>query len=213
MINTSPDSVQKHTHRHLLESEVSPDPIQQFRQWFDEATAAQPHLPEAMTLATATKEGVPSARLVLLKSYDQHGFTFYTNFESRKGKDLAENPQACLVFWWPALERQVRIEGRIEKVSNSEADEYFQSRPRGSRLGAWASQQSSIIQSREELDRRYNELAEKYRDREVPRPPYWGGYRLLPTTIEFWQGRADRLHDRLCYIREGSAWRIDRLSP
>jgi pyridoxamine 5'-phosphate oxidase len=198
----------------LLETQVDPDPLQQFRSWLNQALEAGLLEPNAMTLATATTEGKPTARMVLLKDFDSRGFVFYTNYESRKGHELAENPWAALVFWWAELERQVRIEGSVVKVSAQESDAYFYSRPWGSRLGAWASAQSQVLCDRKVLEQRLQELEDHYKDREVPRPPHWGGYRLQPTVIEFWQGRPNRLHDRLCYqlTVEGN-WVIERLSP
>jgi len=202
-----------YSYQGLSESDADPNPFQQFQQWFDQALAAQILEPNAMTLATAFA-GKPSARIVLLKQFDDRGFVFYTNYCSRKGQELAENPWAALVFWWADLERQVRIEGQVEKVSDQESNEYFHSRPLGSRLGAWASDQSRVIGDRLLLEQRLTELEQKYQDQEIPRPPHWGGYRLVPTTIEFWQGRPNRLHDRLCYQRlEIGNWQIERLSP
>lgn len=198
----------------LLEQEVNPSPILQFQSWLQEAMAAQILEPNAMTLATVTPEGKPSARIVLLKDFDERGFVFYTNFQSRKGRELAQTPAAALVFWWDRLERQVRIEGRIAKVSDAEADAYFQSRPKGSQLGAWVSHQSQVIEGREDLENRLEALEQKYENCPIPRPAYWGGYRLVPSTIEFWQGRPNRLHDRLCYRQKNSTgWTIERLSP
>ena len=166
-----------------------------------------------MTLATAGKEGYPCARIVLLKSFDEAGFVFFTNYHSRKGGELADNAQACLLFYWAPLWRQVRIEGTVEKVSEAESDEYFQSRPMGSKIGAWASDQSHVIASRNDLEKRFEEFKAKFEDN-VPRPPHWGGYRLNPEMIEFWQGRENRLHDRLLYMRqEDGSWRIERLAP
>lgn len=199
--------------RTLLESEIAKTPFCQFDRWFSEAIEAAVPQPEAMTLGTANAAGVPSARLVLLKSFDEHGFVFYTNYESRKSRELTENPNASLVFFWPELERQVRIEGSASKVSERESDAYFATRPRGSQLGAWVSNQSSAIESRAVLDRRLDELIQQYEGSGVPRPPFWGGWRVVPLAIEFWQGRTDRLHDRLVYQRDDSAWRIVRLSP
>lgn len=190
------------------------DPFEQFKSWFEEAIAAQLHDPTAMTLATATPEGKPSARIVLLKNFDARGFVFYTNYRSRKGRELEANPQASLVFWWAELDRQVRIEGNIEKVSSQEADAYFLSRPLGSRLGAWASEQSQTIADREVLEQRFQDLERDYAKQEVPRPPHWGGFRLIPTAIEFWQGRPNRLHDRLFYQRVAeNDWSLERLAP
>ena len=199
----------------LSKADVDPNPFQQFQKWFDRALASELPIANAMMLATATKEGKPSARVVLLKGVDpQLGFVFYTNYESQKGQDLAQNPQAALVFWWAELERQVRIEGNVEKISAQASDCYFQSRPSGSQLGAWVSQQSRPIQNRDVLEQRLQELEVEYRDRTIPRPPHWGGYALKPITIEFWQGRTNRLHDRLRYYRlDQGGWQIERLAP
>jgi pyridoxamine 5'-phosphate oxidase len=197
----------------LDESDADPDPIEQFRKWFDEALAADLHEPNAMTLATATPDGKPSARVVLLKGFDARGFVFYTNYEGRKGRELAENPRAALVFYWGELERQVRVEGRVWRVLEEESDAYYASRPRGSRLGAWASAQSRSVERRELVEERLRELEREYTGREVPRPPFWGGYRVEPEEIEFWQGRENRLHDRLVYRRSSDGWRIERLQP
>lgn len=198
----------------LREEDASADPLEQFQRWLDAALAAEMHEPSAMTLATSNREGHPSARVVLLRGFDARGFTFFTHYESRKGDELADNPRAALVFYWAELERQVRIEGRIEQVTPPESDAYFQTRPRGSQLSAWAAHQSDVVPHRAALERRVAELETQYRDQPVPRPPYWGGYRLAPTVIEFWQGRLNRLHDRLRYRRlDDGSWRRERLAP
>lgn len=198
----------------LREDEVDPDPILQFQVWFTQALAAGMAEPNAMTLATATPDGRPSARMVLIKGADARGFVFYTNYHSRKGHELEHNPYAALVFYWAELERQIRIEGRIEHVSAAESDAYYHSRPIGSQIGAWASAQSKVIPNREVLERRASELTSQYGAGPVPRPPHWGGYRVVPDSIEFWQGRASRLHDRLRYTRGADGnWLIERLSP
>lgn len=207
------DLRKEYTRQGLSESDIKPNPFEQFQTWFDQSLAAQLLEPNAMTLATLA-EGKPSARVVLLKHFDQRGFVFYTNYQSRKGQELAQNPWAALVFWWAGLERQVRVEGHVEQIPEQESDEYFQSRPWGSRLGAWASDQSRVVGNRQLLEHRLAELESKYQNQDIPRPPHWGGYRLEPTAIEFWQGRPNRLHDRLCYRRlDNGNWLIERLSP
>jgi len=196
----------------LHEKDLAPDPFAQFGNWFDEALQSGIALPNTMTLATATKKGRPSARAVLLKGFDAHGFVFYTHYRSRKGRELEQNPQAMLLFCWEELERQVGIEGRVEQVSAAESDRYFASRPLGARLSAIVSPQSETVAGREDLETRLEEAAKRWRDA-PPRPPHWGGYRLAPDRFEFWQGRRDRLHDRLCYRKSGGAWKIERLAP
>lgn len=198
----------------LDESTVDRDPIKLFRLWFDDAIASGSRLPESMTLATATLGGKPSARVVLLKNVDANGFVFYTNYRSAKAKELDENPQAALVFYWVGLDRQVRVEGRVERVSAAESDEYFKTRPRESQLGALASPQSEVIESREVLEGRLRTLEREYQDREVERPAHWGGFRLKPERIEFWENRPGRLHDRIVYQkRKNGRWTITRLAP
>ncbi|MCU0454085.1 MAG: pyridoxamine 5'-phosphate oxidase [Bacteroidetes bacterium] len=197
----------------LSELDAEPDPLRQFERWFDEATAAGEAEPNAMILATSTTDGRPSARVVLLKRADAQGFQLFTNTSSRKGDELSANPHAALVFFWPLLERQVRIEGRVEELTRSESAAYFASRPRESRIGAWVSQQSSIIPSRESLERAMEEATRRFGDGEIPLPDHWGGYRVIPERIEFWQGRENRLHDRILYQRAADGWNVGRLSP
>ena len=198
----------------LTRKNVDPDPFKLFEQWFQEAAEAEPVLPEAVSLATATQEGRLSSRMVLLKGFDERGFVFYTNYQSRKGIELAENPNAALLFYWRQLERQICITGTVSKVSREESEAYFRTRPRGSQIGALTSRQSEAIAGREVLESRFQQLMAEYEGREIPPPSYWGGYRLSPATIEFWQGRPDRLHDRLLYKRQpGGPWQLERLSP
>ena len=202
----------EYTRAGLREEDADADAVVQFREWFDQAIAAGIHEPNAMTLATCTPDGAPSARIVLLKGCDERGLIFYTNYQSRKGRELAANPRAALVFFWHALERQVRVEGRVERATEAEADTYFTSRPADSRLGAWASEQSEVLSGREELEARHRELEVRFGP-EIPRPPHWGGFRLVPEVFEFWQGRPSRLHDRLRYRRVEMGWLRERLSP
>ena len=200
-------------HQPLTENRVESDPVTQFAQWYERARAAVKPLPEAVALATASRSGHPSLRVVLLKGYDAHGFVFYTNYRSRKGRELARNPYATLLFYWGEHARQVRVEGRVERLMARESDAYFATRPRGSQLAAWASPQSAVMAGRGPLERRVTAFARKYPD-SVPRPPHWGGYRLVPESFEFWQGGEDRLHDRIRYRRTRSGrWRIERLAP
>lgn len=197
----------------LNEAELQADPFSQFKYWFEQAISAQLPEPNAMILSTVSASGAPSSRTVLLKELDSQGFVFFSNYASRKGREIAVNQQVCLLFYWAELERQVRIEGQIETISAADSDAYFASRPRGSQLGAWASSQSERLDSRETLEQTLQALEQEYADKAIPRPPHWGGYRVVPNAVEFWQGRPSRLHDRLLYQLEGQTWRVSRLSP
>ena len=199
---------------HLLEQDVSPDPFEQFEKWFADAIAAKLDLPDAMTLATATPDGVPSARMVVLRGFDKKGFCFYTDYESLKGREIAENPKAALVFYWRELDRQVRSTGVVEKMSVKESDAYFASRPVSSQLAVRTERQSIVINGREHLTEGFQRAENTYSPGDIPRPQYWGGYRLIPNLFEFWQGCPSRLHDRLCYtMQPGGIWELTRLSP
>jgi pyridoxamine 5'-phosphate oxidase len=197
----------------MFGSDSPADPIEAFKGWLEEAEAHEINDPTGMALATVGEDGMPSVRMVLLKGVDERGFVFYTNFESRKGRHLLAHPQAALLFHWKSLRRQVRVEGEVQVVSDEEADAYFESRPRDSRIGAWASKQSRPLESRFELEKRVAEYGLKYAIGKVPRPPYWSGFRVVPRQIEFWKDGAFRLHDRLVYYREGASWRTERLYP
>ncbi len=199
----------------LDESDLTADPVEMFRRWIHDATAAGLHEPNAMVVATVSPAGVPSSRMVLLKGHDEGGFVFFTNYESRKADELDANPACALLFPWHALERQVRVEGRAARLGDEESSAYFGTRPRGSRIGAWASPQSQVVASRADLDQRYAAAEARFGDGEVPRPPYWGGYRVAPDVVEFWQGRRGRMHDRLRYRRDaaGAGWVTERLAP
>lgn len=200
--------------RSLSEKDVSANPIQQFEKWWDEARKSDIVEANAMTLATSSNDGIPSARIVLLKGLDARGFVFFTNYNSFKGQELSGNPRACLVFFWKELERQVRITGVVQKVTEKESDDYFNSRPEGSRIAAWASPQSQVIESREWLEENEKKLKDELSTIGIKRPPYWGGYRVMPIDIEFWQGRPNRLHDRINYsLQENGDWLIERLAP
>ena len=197
----------------IRRKDLDPDPIRQFQKWFQQAVEVVPEA-NAMVLATADREGKPSARVILLKGIDERGFSFFTNYQSRKSTELAENPHAAMAFYWAALERQVCVTGAVSRLSRHESEEYFKSRPRGNRLGAWASKQSQVIANRAELEERMKEVETRFPGDDIPIPENWGGYLLVPTAIDFWQGRPNRLHDRFCYTKESSGqWRLDRLSP
>ncbi len=198
----------------LLESDIAQTPIEQFDKWWDDAIKSKIDEVNAMTLATATKNGIPNARIVLLKGYDKNGFVFFTNYFSQKGQELNDNPNACLVFFWKELERQIRINGTIEKINTIDSDAYFNSRPLGSRIGAWASPQSNVIANRAIIEENLHHLQLQYKDASIPRPPHWGGYILQPKQVEFWQGRSNRLHDRIKYsLQQNNLWKIERLAP
>jgi pyridoxamine 5'-phosphate oxidase len=207
------DAEASHEHRGLHRSDLLDDPIDQFLEWFAEAESAGIALPNAVALATTGLDARPSVRHVLVRGVDGRGFVFYTNHESRKGRQLAENPHAAMVVHWRELDRQVSIAGLVDRVDEAEADAYFATRPRGARIGAWASPQSAVLENRAELDRRVEATEARFGDAEVPRPPQWGGYRLVPASFEFWQGRTFRLHDRFRYEREPVGWRLERLAP
>jgi pyridoxamine 5'-phosphate oxidase len=198
----------------LLESDVDSHPLRQFKVWWDEGMALGLPDSDAVTLATATRDGIPSARMVLLKGHDERGLVFFTNYGSHKARELMDNPRACIVLFWAPLHRQIRVIGTVAKVSGEESEAYFRTRPRGSQIGAWASMQSAVLESRGALEAQVAEIEKKYAGKDVPLPPHWGGFRLTPTSVEFWQGRESRLHDRLRYTRRAdSSWRIERLSP
>jgi pyridoxamine 5'-phosphate oxidase len=197
----------------LSEQDVHPNPFTQFKLWFEQATKAEIPEPNAMSIATVSAKGKPSNRIVLLKGYDETGFVFFTNYESRKGREISENPNVSLLFFWPELERQIRIEGQAEKISTSDSMKYFFSRPVASQLGAWASAQSAIIEGRNILEKKMNELKDKFSGNEITYHQFWCGFKVQPEAIEFWQGRRSRLHDRIQYVKDGEFWRIQRLSP
>lgn len=197
----------------LDEKDVSVSPIMQFEKWFKEAVDTHVNEPNAMTVSTSTLEGKPSARILLLRNFNEEGFVFYTNYTSRKGSEILDNPHCALLFFWPELERQVRIEGVLQKQTSEESDLYFKTRPRGSKLGAWTSAQSKTIANRQMLEHEYEKLSVIYPGEDIPRPPYWGGYLLRPVSIEFWQGRPSRLHDRILYTLDNGNWEIERLAP
>ena len=214
MHNNIADIRRDYSHKSLSENDVDPNAIKQFGKWWQEAVNSKIDEANAMTLATASIDALPSARIILLKEFNEKGFVFFSNYESYKAQQLAENPKACLVFFWKELERQVRITGLIEKISGKQSDDYFQSRPESSRIGAWASPQSRVIEDRDWLDEKFNELVNKMEGTAIPRPPHWGGYIVKPVVIEFWQGRPSRLHDRIQYtLEENGGWKIERLAP
>ena len=208
------DIRQEYKKQSLLEQDLAKDPFLQFTKWWEDAIKSEIEEVNAMTLATATADGLPSARIVLLKEFNERGFVFFSNYESHKAHELADNPQACLVFFWKELERQVRLNGSVEKISAAASDEYFHSRPVNSKLGAWASPQSSVIASRDVIENKALQYQKEFDGLEIPRPPYWGGYILVPACIEFWQGRPGRLHDRFQYtLQKDGGWKVERLAP
>lgn len=213
MSNSIADIRTDYRMKSFLETDAAIDPFAQFGQWWLEAVESKIDEVNAMTLATSSAEGFPSARIVLLKGYDRNGFVFFTNYNSQKGQEIAANPKACLLFFWKELERQVRIDGTVEKISAADSEVYFQSRPVGSRIGAWCSPQSSVIADRSILDKNVEYYSNKFNAQLVPRPDHWGGYIVKPSSIEFWQGRSSRLHDRLRYTKIADAWKIERLAP
>jgi pyridoxamine 5'-phosphate oxidase len=214
MSNNIADIRKDYKLRSLSEHDVDVDPFKQFARWWNEALESTVDEVNAMTLATASADGMPNGRIVLLKGYDDRGFTFFTNYDSVKGEELLENPRACLVFFWKELERQVRISGLVMQVTAAESDDYFNSRPEGSRIGAWSSPQSHVIEGREWLEENEKKMREQFGDGVISRPPHWGGYRVKPIRIEFWQGRSNRMHDRLQYtLKERGGWAIERLAP
>ena len=208
------DLRKEYSSQSLLETDIERNPFDQFEKWWTQAINSQIAEPNAMTVATASGDGMPAARIILLKGFDKTGFVFFTNYKSYKAMHLEENPRACLVFFWKELERQVRITGLVERVSEKESDDYFYSRPKGSQIGAWASPQSQVIENRDWLDQHYLQLTDEFKQKELKRPAHWGGYRVTPVIIEFWQGRPGRLHDRIQYtLEEDGSWKIERLSP
>lgn len=212
-INETEDLQKKYSLIELNEKSISKDPFEQFDIWYKDVLNSRLSEPNAMIISTANRAGIPSVRTVLLKSYDNRGFVFFTNYESKKGNDLAENPNAAILFLWKEIERQVRISGRVVKTTKKESEIYFRSRPIESQLGAWASKQSSVIPNREHLLEKYAKYRKQFEGKEIPLPPHWGGYRVIPSEFEFWQGREKRLHDRICYTKKGKEWQIFRLSP
>jgi pyridoxamine 5'-phosphate oxidase len=212
-MNTIADIRKEYKLQTLLETDVAANPIEQFDKWWDEAVKSEITEVNAMTLATATTVGIPSARIVLLKGYDENGFVFFTNYQSHKGKAMEQNANVCLVFFWKELERQIRITGTVEKISAAESDAYFISRPLGSRIGAWASPQSTVIANREVIEESSKKIEQQFAGSDIPRPPHWGGYIVKPAQIEFWQGRPSRLHDRIQYSLHNGSWSIERLAP